>query len=84
MFSMWKGVIKGKFQAFLIHSENDKIKTCFDLLDMIQTRHTFTTMMISSGENLGWVQKIMGHGLLKMRFIRLMSTAKLNRNKDGR
>ena len=33
---------------------------------MIQTRHTFATMMISSGENLGWVQKMMGHTTLKM------------------
>jgi integrase len=33
---------------------------------VIQTRHTFATMMISSGENLGWVQKMMGHTSLKM------------------
>jgi len=33
---------------------------------MIQTRHTFATMMISSGENPGWGQKMMGHGSLKM------------------
>ena len=33
---------------------------------VIQTRHTFATMMISSGENLGWVQKMMGHASLKM------------------
>jgi integrase len=33
---------------------------------MIQTRHTFATLMILSGENLGWVQKMMGHKSLKM------------------
>ena len=33
---------------------------------MIQTRHTFATLMITSGENLGWVQKMMGHASLKM------------------
>ena len=33
---------------------------------IIQTRHTFATMMISAGENLGWVQKMMGHASLKM------------------
>jgi integrase len=33
---------------------------------VIQTRHTFATMMISSGENLGWIQKMMGHSSLKM------------------
>jgi len=35
---------------------------------MIQTRHTFATLMVSSGENLGWVQKMMGHSSLKMIF----------------
>ena len=33
---------------------------------VIQTRHTFATMMVSSGENLGWIQKMMGHSSLKM------------------
>ena len=33
---------------------------------VIQTRHTFVTMMVSSGENLGWIQKMMGHSSLKM------------------
>jgi len=33
---------------------------------MIQTRHTFATLMITSGENIGWVQKMMGHASLKM------------------
>ena len=33
---------------------------------MIQTRHTFATLMITTGENIGWVQKMMGHASLKM------------------
>ena len=33
---------------------------------MIQTRHTFATLMITSGENIGWVQRMMGHASLKM------------------
>jgi len=33
---------------------------------IIQTRHTFATMMISAGENLGWCQKMLGHSSLKM------------------
>jgi integrase len=33
---------------------------------VIQTRHSFATAAISSGENLGWVQKMMGHSSLKM------------------
>jgi len=34
--------------------------------EIFQTRHSFATMMISSGENLGWIQKMMGHSSLKM------------------
>ncbi len=37
-----------------------------DYRPVIQTRHTFATMMVSSGENLGWIQKMMGHSSLKM------------------
>jgi integrase len=33
---------------------------------MIQTRHTFATLMITTGENIGWVQRMMGHASLKM------------------
>lgn len=33
---------------------------------MIQTRHTFATLMITTDENIGWVQKMMGHASLKM------------------
>jgi len=41
-------------------------KAGIDYRPIIQTRHTFATMMISSGENLGWIQKMMGHSSLKM------------------
>ena len=30
------------------------------------TRHTFATLIVSSGENLEWVMKMMGHSSLKM------------------
>lgn len=33
---------------------------------MIQTRHTFATLMITTGENIGWVQRMMGHASLQM------------------
>ena len=33
---------------------------------MIQTHHTFATLMAISGENMGWVQRIMGHASLTM------------------
>jgi integrase len=32
----------------------------------IQMRHTFATMMISAGEDIGWVQNMMGHSSLQM------------------
>lgn len=31
-----------------------------------QTRHTFASMMLSAGENIAWVAKMMGHGDLSM------------------
>lgn len=33
---------------------------------MYHTRHTFATLMLSSGENVGWVQRMMGHASLQM------------------
>jgi len=39
-------------------------KAGLDYRPGIQTRHTFATMMVSSGENLGWIQKMMGHSSL--------------------
>ena len=34
----------------------------------IQTRHTFATMMISAGEDIGWVKNMLGHSSLQMIF----------------
>ena len=33
---------------------------------MYHTRHTFATLMLSSGENMGWVQRMLGHTSLRM------------------
>jgi integrase len=33
---------------------------------LIQTRHTFATIMLDAGEHPGWVQKMMGHETLQM------------------
>jgi integrase len=34
----------------------------------MQTRHTFATMMISAGEDIGWVKNMLGHSSLQMIF----------------
>lgn len=43
-------------------------KAGFDYRPPRQTRHTFATMMISAGEELGWVQHMLGHSSLQMIF----------------
>lgn len=35
---------------------------------LMQTRQTFATLMLSEGENIGWVQNMLGHGSLQMIF----------------
>ena len=34
----------------------------------MQTRHTFATISLSEGENIGWVQHMLGHSSLQMIF----------------
>jgi integrase len=36
----------------------------------IQTRHTFATMMLSAGEDIGWIKNMLGHSSLQMIFTR--------------
>ena len=36
----------------------------------MKTRHTFATIMLSEGENIGWVQNMLGHSSLQMIFTR--------------
>ncbi len=49
----------------------------------MQTRHTFATLMIDAGEDLGWVQRMMGHGTLQMIFTRYYSWVKKETRDDG-
>ena len=35
---------------------------------LMQTRHTFATISLSEGEDIGWVQNMLGHGSLQMIF----------------
>ena len=50
---------------------------------MLQTRHTFATMMIDAGEDLGWVQNQLGHASLQMIYTRYYSWVKKSTRNDG-
>ncbi len=50
---------------------------------MLQTRHTFATMMIDAGEDLGWVQRMLGHSSLQMIYTRYYSWVKKDTRNDG-
>ncbi len=49
----------------------------------IQTRHTFATMMLSEGEDIGWVQHMLGHSSLQMIFTRYYSWIPKKTRSDG-
>ncbi|MCD4720468.1 MAG: site-specific integrase [Desulfobacula sp.] len=49
----------------------------------IQTRHTFATMMITAGEDVGWVQKMLGHSSLQMIFNHYYSWIPQKTRSDG-
>ena len=49
----------------------------------IQTRHTFATMMLSEGEDPGWVLNMMGHASLQMIFTRYYAWIPKKTRRDG-
>lgn len=49
----------------------------------IQMRHTFATMMISAGEDVGWVQNMLGHSSLQMIFQRYYAWMPKGTRSDG-
>jgi hypothetical protein len=49
----------------------------------IQTRHTFATMMLSAGEDIGWVQNMLGHSSLQMIFTRYYAWIPRKTRNDG-
>ena len=50
---------------------------------MLQTRHTFATIAIDSGEDLGWVQNMLGHSSLQMIYTRYYAWIKKKTRNDG-
>lgn len=49
----------------------------------MQTRHTFATMMLSSGEDIGWVKTMLGHSSLQMIFTRYYAWIPKRTRNDG-
>ena len=49
----------------------------------IQTRHSFATMMLSCGEDIGWVQSMLGHASLQMIFTRYYAWIPKKTRNDG-
>ena len=49
----------------------------------IQTRHTFATMMLSAGEDIGWVQNMLGHSSLQMIYTRYYAWIPRKTRNDG-
>jgi len=50
---------------------------------LYQTRHTFATLMLDSGEHPGWVYRMMGHANMKMIYERYYKYIKNYQNNDG-
>ena len=50
---------------------------------LMQTRHTFATISLSEGENIGWVQHMMGHGSLQMIFTKYYAWMPKETRNDG-
>ena len=50
---------------------------------MLQTRHTFATIMLDAGEDIGWVQNQLGHSSLQMIFKCYYSWIKKSTRNDG-
>ena len=49
----------------------------------MQTRHTFATIMLSEGENIGWVQNMLGHSSLQMIFTKYYAWIPKKTRNDG-
>ncbi len=50
---------------------------------LMQTRHTFATIALSKGENIGWVQHMLGHGSLQMIFTKYYAWIPKGTRNDG-
>jgi len=58
-------------------------KAGLDYRPPIQMRHSFATMMLSAGEEMGWVQNMLGHSSLQMIFQRYYAWIPKETRSDG-
>lgn len=58
-------------------------KTGLEYRTMMHTRHTYITMMLDSGEHVGWVARQVGHTSPKMIFERYYSYIRNYQSEDG-
>lgn len=59
------------------------VKAGIEYRPLMQTRHTFATIMLSEGENIGWVQNMLGHGSLQMIFTKYYAWIPKKTRNDG-
>lgn len=50
---------------------------------LMQTRHPFATLMLSEGENIGWIQNMLGHSSLQRIFTKYYSWIPRTTRNDG-
>ena len=58
-------------------------KSGIDYRMLMQTRHTFATTMLSEGENIGWIQNMLGHSSLQMIFTKYYAWVPKKTRNDG-
>ena len=58
-------------------------KTGINYRPPLQSRHTFATMMLPAGEDVGWVQNMLGHSSLQMIFQRYYAWIPRQTRSDG-
>ena len=66
------------------HAWTDVLKKVgLEYRTLMHTRHTYITMMLDSGEHIGWVARQVGHASPKMIFERYYSYIKNYQSEDG-
>jgi len=58
-------------------------KAGIEYIPMMQTRHTFATISLSEGENIGWIQHMLGHSSLQMIFTKYYAWMPKETRNDG-